>query len=53
VKTAIFGGNSARMYRYDPRHAGLETDRVTKARADYAAAGGERSNLAYGYVAPA
>jgi hypothetical protein len=51
VKTAIFGGNSARMYRYDARRAGLEKDGVTQARAQYAAAGGQRSNLAYGYVA--
>src|SRR3712207_4712131 len=51
VKTAILGGNSARMYRYDGRRAGLETDGVARAKAQYAAAGGERSNLAYGYVA--
>ena len=51
VKTAIFGANSARMYRYDARRAGLEMDGVTRAKADYAAAGGERSNIAYGYVA--
>jgi len=51
VKTAIFGGNSARMYKYDQRRAGLETDAVSRVKAEYAAAGGERSNLAYGYVA--
>jgi hypothetical protein len=51
VKTAIFGGNSARMYRYDRRRAGLDTDAVTRAKADYALNGPSRSNLAYGYVA--
>jgi predicted TIM-barrel fold metal-dependent hydrolase len=51
VKTAIFGSNSAKMYRYDQRRAGLDTDAVSRAKRDYAAAGGERSNLAYGYVA--
>jgi predicted TIM-barrel fold metal-dependent hydrolase len=51
VKTAIFGGNSARMYRYDRRRAGLDTDAVSRAKADYALNGPGRSNLAYGYVA--
>jgi len=51
VKTVIFGTNSARMYRYDQRRAGLETDGVTRAKAEYAASGPGRSNLAYGYVA--
>jgi len=50
VKTAIFGGNSARMYRYDAKKAGLETDRVTAAKADYLRGGAEPSHLAYGYV---
>jgi predicted TIM-barrel fold metal-dependent hydrolase len=53
VKTAIFSGNSVKMYRYDTRHAALENDSVARVKARYAAAGGERSNLAYGYVAPA
>ncbi len=53
VKTAIFGGNSARMYNYDMRRAGLENDPVSRLKAQYAANGGDRSNLAYGYVAPA
>jgi len=50
VKTAIFGENSRRMYRYDARWAALREDGVSRARARYAAAGGERSNLAYGFV---
>ena len=51
VKTAIFSGNSAKMYKYDQKRAGLEDDAVSRVKRDYAAAGGERSNLAYGYVA--
>lgn len=51
VKSAIFGGNSAKMYGYDQRRAALEGDPVARAKRDYAAAGGERSNLAYGYIA--
>ena len=35
----------------DGRRADLETDAVSRVKAEYAAAGGERSNLAYGYVA--
>jgi hypothetical protein len=50
VKTAIFGGNSAKMYRYDQRRAGLENDGVARVKSQYAAAGGDRSNKAYGYV---
>ncbi|MBM3485943.1 MAG: amidohydrolase [Alphaproteobacteria bacterium] len=50
VKTAIFGANSATMYKYDIRRAGLETDRVTALKADYDGAGPGRSNLRYGYV---
>ncbi len=50
VKTAIFGGNSARMYKYDIRRAGLETDRVTEAKAEYLRQGGEPSHRRYGYV---
>jgi predicted TIM-barrel fold metal-dependent hydrolase len=50
VKTAIFGANSAKMYGYDVRRAGLETDWVSGVKADYAANGPGRSNLRYGYV---
>jgi uncharacterized protein len=39
------------MYKYQQRRAGLETDGAARMQADYAAAGGQRSNLAYGYVA--
>jgi predicted TIM-barrel fold metal-dependent hydrolase len=50
IKTAIFGGNSAKMYRYDAKKAGLENDRFAAARAEYLRGGAEPSNLAYGYV---
>ncbi|MBL8700331.1 MAG: amidohydrolase family protein [Alphaproteobacteria bacterium] len=50
VKTAIFGGNSARMYRYDARKAGLETDRFAALKAEYLRSGADPSNLRYGYV---
>jgi hypothetical protein len=50
VKTAIFGGTSAKMYRYDQRRAGLDGDGVARVKAQYAEAGGDRSNKAYGYV---
>lgn len=49
VKRAILGETSARMYNYQ-RRADLGTDEVAKVKAEYAARGGDRSNLAYGYV---
>jgi len=52
VKSLIFGENNARLYKYE-RRAALATDRMAALRAEYEAAGGERSNLRYGYVAPA
>ena len=49
VKTAIFGGNSARLYRFAiPRSA--EADRFAQIKADYVRSGAKRSNLRYGYV---
>jgi predicted TIM-barrel fold metal-dependent hydrolase len=52
VKTAIFGGNSARLYRLDMRTAlgTFATDRIAAIRAEYVANGGTRSNTRYGYV---
>jgi uncharacterized protein len=49
LKSAIFGENSARLYKYDQR-AALATDRVAHARAAYEAEGTARSNLRYGFV---
>jgi predicted TIM-barrel fold metal-dependent hydrolase len=53
TKTAIFGGNSARLYRLDMRTAlgSITGDRVAAIRAEYAANGGLRSNTRWGYVA--
>jgi uncharacterized protein len=51
VKRAIFGENSARLYKYDAkRRAELTTDRITLARADYEREGPGRTNLRYGFV---
>jgi hypothetical protein len=51
VKTAIFGGNNARLYGYKPQHhAELEHDQLGRYKALYAEAGAGRTNLAYGYA---
>ena len=55
VKAAIFGGNSARLYRFTPeKRAALDLDRVAVAKADYDAEEGRdgrgRTNLRYGYM---
>ena len=50
IKTAIFGGNSAKMYKYDIKKAGLETDRLSTTKAAYLKDGADPSHLPYGYV---
>jgi predicted TIM-barrel fold metal-dependent hydrolase len=52
VKTAIFSGNSARLYRLDLRAAlgAVTTDRIAAIKAEYVALGGLRTNTRYGYV---
>ena len=51
VKRAIFGENSARLYKYDiKRRAELTTDRIALAKADYEREGPGRTNLRYGFV---
>jgi len=52
VKTAIFGGNAARLYRINQRAAlgEITRDKVAAIKAEYVAAGGMRSNRRYGYV---
>jgi predicted TIM-barrel fold metal-dependent hydrolase len=51
LKTAIFSGNTARLYGIEPQHAELvKHDRFAALKADYVANGGGRSNLRYGYV---
>jgi hypothetical protein len=52
VKTAIFGGNAARLYRINQRAAlgEITRDKVAAIKAEYVASGGTRSNRRYGYV---
>jgi hypothetical protein len=52
LKTAIFGGNSARLYNL-PQHAELDRynhDRFAEMKTDYLNNGGGRSNLRHGFV---
>jgi len=51
VKTAIFGDNNARLYKYEERQA-LASDRIATLKKEYEEHGGQRSNLRYGYMAP-
>src|SRR5215467_15927893 len=51
VKTAILGGNNARLYKYPVQQkAELTTDRFTQFRASYEQDGPDRSNRTYGYI---
>ena len=51
VKSAIFGGNNARLYDYRPQQrAELEGDKLAAYKAVYEKHGAGRTNLAYGYV---
>ena len=54
MKSAILGGNSARLYRLDVRSAqgAITNDKIAAIKAEYVAQGGQRSNTRYGYVAP-
>ena len=52
VKTAIFGDNNARLYKYEKRTA-LATDRLSAMKKQYEQDGPARSNLRHGYVVPA
>jgi predicted TIM-barrel fold metal-dependent hydrolase len=49
TKRAIFGENSARLYKYD-RRAELANDRIALAKIDYEKSGDGRTNKRYGYV---
>jgi uncharacterized protein len=51
VKTAIFSGNSTRIYNYKAPAHWAKMDRFSILRDDYLKAGPHRSNLRYGYVA--
>lgn len=51
VKTAILGGNNARLYGFTPKmQSALENDQVAQWRNLYDKSGGDRSNLVYGYT---
>jgi len=51
IKTAILGGNNARLYKFTPQQrSALENDKVTYYKDIYERNGPDRSNLAYGYV---
>ncbi len=53
VKSAIFGGNNARLYNIDPKRAAVELkqDKLSELKAEYERNGPARSNLRFGYVA--
>ncbi len=51
VKTAIFGGNNARLYNFKPQpRAALAGDRIAYHKDLYDRVGEGRSNVAYGYA---
>ena len=50
VKTAIFGENVARLYRYDRRAELAGPSRLAELKAEYERRGIGRSNRRYGYV---
>jgi predicted TIM-barrel fold metal-dependent hydrolase len=52
TKTAILGGNTARLYGLQRQAELSRHDRFAALKADYVANGPGRSNLRYGYVAP-
>jgi predicted TIM-barrel fold metal-dependent hydrolase len=54
AKTAIFGGNNARLYGVQPKRAMLELkrDRFAHRKGEYEKEGSARSNMRYGYVVP-
>jgi uncharacterized protein len=51
VKTAIFSGNSARLYNFQAPAHWTHMDRFSSLKAEYLKAGPRRTNLRYGYVA--
>jgi hypothetical protein len=51
VKSAILGGNNARLYGYTPKMMSqVLTDKVAYYKSLYEKHGSERTNLAYGYI---
>jgi hypothetical protein len=53
VKSAILGGNNARIYNYTAaERTALSVDRIALGKAQYERDGPSRSNIAYGWVRP-
>jgi uncharacterized protein len=54
VKTAIFGGNNAKLYGINSKKAMLDFkgDKLTALKVEYEKEGPARSNVRYGYVVP-
>ena len=51
VKRAILGENNARLYGVSPaKRAAIATDKVARCKQVYDRRGGDRTNLAYGYI---
>ncbi len=50
VKKAIFGENSAKMYKYDVKKAAWKSDRFAALKSDYEKNGPNPSHLRYGFV---
>jgi uncharacterized protein len=53
LKSAVFAGNSARLYGLEQHAELVRHDRFAAIKADYQANGPGRSNLRYGYVSRA
>src|SRR5580704_10518321 len=51
IKTAIFSGNSVRLYNYKAPASWAKMDRFSALKEKYLKAGPSRTNLRYGYVA--
>src|SRR5262245_899186 len=51
VKAAILGLNNAKLYGFTPKQqASVLTDRLARCKETYDREGGDRTNLAYGYI---
>jgi predicted TIM-barrel fold metal-dependent hydrolase len=51
VKTAIFAGNSSRLYKLDAATTmAWKSDELSKVKAEYVASGGKPSNTFYGFI---
>lgn len=50
MKRAIFGENSAKMYKYDIKKAAWRDDRFAEIKSDYERNGRNPSNLRYGFM---